>query len=240
MAIFKNTPPIVTSGLVLHLDTANRRSYVSGSTTWSDMSGNGNSGSLVGGPTFDSGNGGSIVFDGVDDSTIISTTPTTLQGNKPFSVSGWFRRSGNWTQGATWGIGGSPNSEGINSYILTGNNFISIDLWGTSTYQTDQTYSLTEWKHVVWTYNGTSFTTSNIIIYVNTIPYTGGNLSIGRGGSGTPNINSSGIVLGRASVAATLYYGKPIISNFSIYNRVLSAQEVKQNYDALKTRFNLS
>ena len=60
-------PNIITNGLVLALDAANTKSYVSGSTVWRDLSGNNNSGSLTNGPTFNSANGGSIVFDGVDD-----------------------------------------------------------------------------------------------------------------------------------------------------------------------------
>ncbi len=55
---------IVRSGLVLELDAANARSYVSGSTVWRDVSGTNISGSLTNGPTFNSANGGSIVFNG--------------------------------------------------------------------------------------------------------------------------------------------------------------------------------
>ena len=62
-----HSPLIVTDGLVLCLDAANKKSYSGSGTTWTDRSGNGNNGTLVNGPTFDSGNGGSIDFDGVDD-----------------------------------------------------------------------------------------------------------------------------------------------------------------------------
>ncbi len=58
---------IVTNGLVLYLDASNTKSYVSGSTTWSDVSRSGNNGTLINGPTFNSANGGSIVFDGTND-----------------------------------------------------------------------------------------------------------------------------------------------------------------------------
>ena len=64
---FSFSPRIVTDGLVLYLDAANQRSYPGSGTTWSDISRGGNNGTLVNGPTFDPGNGGSIVFDGVDD-----------------------------------------------------------------------------------------------------------------------------------------------------------------------------
>ena len=62
MSTVQNTK-IVTDGLVLCLDAANTKSYVSGSTTWNDISRSGFSGTLINGPTFNGNNGGSIVFD---------------------------------------------------------------------------------------------------------------------------------------------------------------------------------
>ena len=61
------SPKIVTDGLVLVLDAGNIKSYRSGSTSWFDLSGSTTTGSLVNGPTFNGGNGGSIVFDGTND-----------------------------------------------------------------------------------------------------------------------------------------------------------------------------
>jgi hypothetical protein len=60
-------PDTITDGLVLYLDAANTKSYIGSGTTWKDLSGNSNDGTLTNEPTFDSGNSGSIVFDGVDD-----------------------------------------------------------------------------------------------------------------------------------------------------------------------------
>ena len=59
---------IVTDGLVLNLDAGFVGSYPTINTTWYDLSGNANNGTLTNGPTFNSANSGSIVFDGVDDS----------------------------------------------------------------------------------------------------------------------------------------------------------------------------
>ena len=116
MATYGGAPTIVTDGLVFAVDAANYQSYPGSGTTWSDLV-NGNDGTLTNGPTFDSGNGGSIVFDGSDDymSTTYST-PTSLQGDPNFTVCGWFKRSGNWSNGATWGIGGDSVGQGINSW----------------------------------------------------------------------------------------------------------------------------
>lgn len=60
-------PNIIQNGLVFALDAANKKSYPGSGTTWKDLSGNGNDGTLTNGPTFDSGNGGSIVLDGTND-----------------------------------------------------------------------------------------------------------------------------------------------------------------------------
>jgi hypothetical protein len=231
---------IVRDGLVLWLDAGDRTSYPGGGTTWRDLSLGGNNGTLNNGPTFDASNGGSIVFDGVDDfAPLGGETPVSLRGNVPFTVEGWFKRSGNWTQGATWGIGGDNTLNGINSWNNNNTNEITIDLWGTSTYTTGQTYSDVIWKHCVWVYLGSSFTRENIIIYINNFPYTSAGLTIIRGGAGTPNINSNGLVLSRAGRNTNLYYGKPIISNFRIYNRALSANEVLQNFNATRGRFGI-
>ena len=80
-------PRIVRNGLVLQLDAAQRTSYSGSGTAWNDLSGNGNNGTLTNSPTFSSANGGSIVFDGVNDyaqtSTVVlptsNTSPLTLE-----------------------------------------------------------------------------------------------------------------------------------------------------------------
>ena len=64
---------IVTNGLVLFLDANNTNSYPGSGTSWYDLSGNGNTGTLTNGPTFSGENGGTIVFDGVDDSFPIAS-----------------------------------------------------------------------------------------------------------------------------------------------------------------------
>ena len=56
----KYSPKIITNGLVLSLDAANNKSYPRSGTTWSDLSGNNNTGTLTNGPTFSDSNGGVI------------------------------------------------------------------------------------------------------------------------------------------------------------------------------------
>lgn len=84
MAVYGG-PDIVTDGLVLCLDAGNSRSYPGSGTTWIDLSGNGNNGTLVGGVNYNSANKGSLVFDGVND--YVSLTNNDGLGNSFSSFS---------------------------------------------------------------------------------------------------------------------------------------------------------
>jgi len=114
MGTFGGAQPIVTDGLVFAIDAANYESYTSGSTTWSDLSGNGNNGTLTNGPTFDSGNGGSIVFDGTNDYVDYGTS----LGN------GWSEITvQTWTKPATF-----PNSNFIFEHLVVADDNSSSGL----------------------------------------------------------------------------------------------------------------
>ena len=66
------------NGLVLALDAANTKSYPGSGTTWTDLSGRGNTGTLTNGPTYSSANGGSIVFDGTNDYVVVNNNASIL------------------------------------------------------------------------------------------------------------------------------------------------------------------
>jgi hypothetical protein len=228
----------VTSGLLIHLDAGNTASYPGSGNAWYDLTTNAHQASLVNGVAFSSSNGGQFLFDGTNDqANVVSTTPTALRGNKPFTVVGWFKRNGNITSRSTWGFGGDQNLQGFTSWNAGFTNEISLDLWGAATYSSQQTYSDTTWKHCVWTYEGTSFSPSTVSIYVNGVQYTGGSLAVRRGGGTyTPAINANGVVIGKSSIAEAAW-GSPVVSVFKIYDRVLSPSEVQSDYDATKWRF---
>jgi hypothetical protein len=78
-------PDIVDSGLVLALDAADRNSYPGSGTTWTDLTGRGNTGTLTNGPTYSSANGGSLSFDGTDDSVNTLLNQTTAFGSSGFT-----------------------------------------------------------------------------------------------------------------------------------------------------------
>ena len=224
---FGNGPRIVTDGLILSLDAADRNSYVSGSTTWNDLSGNNNSGSLINGPTFSSANGGSLVLNGTSQYIDLGTSYTSLQTQTP-TLSFWIKPSsipiynsiGGWCQ---YGLGGgfvvdmNPSSVVIN----IGNGSWAKQL------AASVTLSTLNYTNIVANYDG-----SNLNIYINgvlnstfsivtTIGYATKGFAIGSYYGSTNNM-----LVG--SVAIT-----------QMYNRALSATEVAQNYNAQKSRFNL-
>jgi hypothetical protein len=238
MALAHN-PSIVTSGLVLCLDAANKRSYPGSGTSWLDVSGNGNNGTLTNGPTFDSGNNGSIVFDGVNDFVTTNTTPAELQGNPNLTISGWFYRLSNLpVNTGTWGIGGNVTNQGINSWWSNNNNQITIDTWGQATFTTGVDYPLNQWVYVTWQKIAGPMTRSNCIIWRNLDMYTGSQLTILRSENVAPNINNNGVTVARISTT----YNVPVnikVNNFTVYNRILSAQEVQQNFEATRGRYGI-
>jgi hypothetical protein len=78
-------PLIVRDGLVLQLDAANVKSYSGSGTAWNDLSNNGNNGVLTNGPIYSSGNNGYITFDGNDEYAELGTISTSnpLQLSSP-------------------------------------------------------------------------------------------------------------------------------------------------------------
>jgi hypothetical protein len=74
-------PNIVKDGLVLYLDPGSPNSYYNKtSTTIKNISGNNDNGTLVNGPTYNTGSGGNIVFDGVDDYINLGDKDTSPNG----------------------------------------------------------------------------------------------------------------------------------------------------------------
>jgi hypothetical protein len=228
---FYRGPQIVKEGLVLYLDAANVKSYPGSGTVWRDIVGT-NNGTLTNGPTFDSGNGGSIMFDGVNDFVNTSYFGSDTS-NYTFSV--WYNplNSVNATtltrgrdgEGAGWSLTiGSDNSVG-NRYRA---GVVKTD-GGTVGYMT---YSISSLILNQWVYlTGVWISSNSINLYVNGVF----NSSIAVSGN-ILRTSTKGWVLGSIT---TTFYSNIQVALTQIYNRALSAQEVLQNYNATKTRFGL-
>jgi hypothetical protein len=232
-------PKIVTSGLVLALDAADKNSYKGTGTTWRDLSGNSNTGTLTNGPTFNSNNGGNIIFDGVDDYLQANINSTILNGDPNFSVEFFVKRTADFVNSAFWGIGGAGQGYSISGWTPTTNE-IHLDLYDSTRLSSGIIYPLNTWVHVVWAKTGSAISTSTTNLYVNSTLRT---LTLTRSQTTGPRYNTStpgvGIVLGRLSPDATGAYAPITIGLFRIYSRQLSSSEILQNYNATKNRFGL-
>jgi hypothetical protein len=213
------SPKIVTDGLVLYLDAANTRSYVSGSTTWNDISRGGNNGTLTNGPTFNTLNGGSIVFDGVND-YVIGNCPL-INVNVGSCLSLWIKTSSTNTQ-----IIGSCDS-GINNgfRFQIFNTTLHYTLGNVADYNTSINISDNTWKNIVASTLG-----STALIYINGVLTNTLNI-------GTMLGNTSNLKLGAFWNNQFPFLGN--ISNVRLYNRALTTTEVLQNYNSTKSRFGL-
>ena len=235
-----HSPSLVMNGLVLALDAGNSKSYPGSGTTWTDLSGNGNTGTLTNGPTYSSSNGGSIVFDGTNDYVTLPTNLLIHETGNPFTFSIWFKTS------STGIILGQQNSPTPNSgggyvpaiYVGTDGLLYTSCFWGGST--GNQSVSSSSVNNGSWNNITVTFASNSQISYLNGVSYatlakTQTNYSSTYYyflGSGTGN-PSFWLNFGPSP------YFNGSISNTSYYNRALSAAEVSQNYTALRSRYGI-
>ena len=217
-----HSPSIVMNGLVLCLDAGNSKSYPTTGTTWTDLSGNGNTGTLTNGPTYSSANGGSLVFDGVnDDITITSYQLSTSDSSAPYTLSAWINRTGTTTGG---GI--------ITQYSGSADRFgfrerdSKLSWWkgGSDLAISTDNIPTNVWKYVV----GVKRTDNSVSIYIDGTEV----------GTGTDNLDfeNATLKIGRFGTFAP-FSGN--IAQVSIYNRALTAQEIQQNFNATRSRYSI-
>ena len=217
---FVHSPKIVTDGLVLALDAGNVKSYPGSGTTWYDKSGYGNNGTLTNGPTFNTGSGGILVFDGTNDYVRIElSSPITFTN---ISYNSWVKVPTLDTQYRT--IIDLNNDDMLLDIVQ--NQFGLYD----PTYGTGYILNTNTWYNysVSHTYGGPWY------FYVNgSLIYTSPNDSTSK----TASRIGIGAGLTSATTADEFWLGNIAIAQ--IYNKGLSPTEVTQNYNATKGRFGL-
>jgi hypothetical protein len=231
---FGNGPRIVTDGLVMSLDAADRNSYVSGSTTWFDLSGNNNNGSLINGPIFNSGSGGSVFFDGADD---LIYTPISINTANDFTVEVVAKCNTMDNNGANRQTIWSFNNGTTNGYQL-----LDLEVWGDQAYSFNgdgtnfipgpvnislsiqanniHFYTVSCISNILYWYIDSVFKTSYTKTYSGTSVF----YKLATRGSGA---------------TGTGQQWNGLIYSAKIYNKGLSSQEILQNYNAQKSRFGL-
>lgn len=240
LGVIDSSQQIVANGLAYHVDASQLRSYPGSGTTWTDLSGNNNTGTLTNGPTFNSTNGGSIVFDATNDYVDIGQS-LTLEYTRAvgYTLNAWVyiptgMGSGNiWARGLTGTSFYSVNFLYCDSSFGSGPKTLGLVMNGQNSWVvgTSNIITTNAWNNVAVVH-----TTSNVKFYVN------GTLTTTTGALETPYTNA--IIgatqngrLGNPFQNAFWFAGR--IAIMLTYNRALSDAELLQNFNANRRRFNL-
>lgn len=228
---------IVTTGLTFCSDSANPRSYSGSGTSWFDISGQNNTGTLTNSPAYTSGTSGYFTFDGVDDyvaytnsngfNTVSAAPVATLGiwayierkagGGQQYQQLAGFRNDTNYdfffllldSSGAT------VNTE---ARLRTANGFYDINVAYTN---------FNAWCYITFVAN-----TNRSDLYIN------GTLA-GSNTSVTGNFGSDSGLFRVGNNLSGLYTTKGRMSNIHFYNIALSASQVAQNFNALRGRYGI-
>ena len=229
-------PEIITDGLTFALDAANTKSYPGSGTNVTNLSGNGNNGTLVNGPTHDSTYGGAFDLDGSND---YITTPITAPNwaDVPFTIQLW---TSDCTLNDSVFVMGS-NGVGDN-FGFVGGYWVSLNriffYWRSASAINGPMYitvphDRTAPNNICVTFTGVGGTNATTLINNTTIYFNGVSQAASTGGGAGHPYNSR-LLLGGGNYPLN---GK--IHNTYYYNRALSAEEVLQNYNTTKGRFGL-
>jgi hypothetical protein len=206
---------IVTNGLLMYLDAGQLVSYPTTASSWYDISGYNNSGSLINGTSY---NNGAIVFDGVDDYVAIK------DNINPSNITLEFTYLDNISSSYEYLISNARDCCGAyKGYELRVNNgFPRFSIWNSSSFeiQSSQKILLNRVYHLVASYNGTQSK-----IYQNGVLIVTGSSTLGIG-----NPPSYNLYVGGMGLNPSAYHIKGKIYNSKVYNRELSQAEILQNY----------
>lgn len=220
MGTFYN-PKIIINGLTFCLDAANTKSYSGSGSTWADVSGRGNNGTLTNtsniahetGSHFKFNEGDTAGSGYVEMGTVLATS---------YTKNIWFRTNAANTNNLMSGSSGSGGTvlwaQGTEQYISAGHS----GSWYQVQYNAGDTTSLRNWHNACVTYSSTA-----LKLYVNGILQSTGT-----------STDPTDLTLHIAAYA-NAYELCGDVAYTSLYNRALTASEVLQNYNALKGRFDL-
>ena len=209
-----NYPNIVTDGLVLNLDAGFVSSYPKNGTTWSDLSGEGNNGTLYNGVGYNSDNEGSLVFDGTNDYV---TLPSNIGYNTNVSSFSWYKSNGLPSNGYHIICGDSGLEISIPS--STGQLRTGIETsTGRQVHNFGSGLTDGEWHYIGFTFDGTTKKSYIDGVEVGSISVTGTLIS--------------SVSTRRIGTYTGGYYANGNMFSYSVYDRSLSLEEVQQNYYA--------
>jgi hypothetical protein len=216
---FHHSPKIVTDGLSVYLDAANRKSYSGTGTSWLNLVSNTANGILTNNPTFNSANGGIITFNGVNNYVAL-TLPTF---SSTFSISFWVKIT-TLVANSEIQLLGSPSDTASISTLGSTTSTIRFLSWNGSNARFANPYIIqNKWYNLVLV-NG-----SDTRYYIDG--------AFDSFSATTATLNSGAAIIGAINGSSRFLTGN--IATVSFYNKALSGSEILQNYNALKGRFNL-
>jgi hypothetical protein len=221
-------PKIITDGLIICLDASNTKSYPGSGNTWSDLSRSGMNGTLINGPTFNSGNGGSIVFDGVNDYVNMSSI---ISPSNNFTADIWFNSSNVSTFQCPLYIRGASSTDYLVITLFNSKILASKDSNTVSSRKSSTNLLSNVWYNAVVTKTSSNITS----VYINSV----NEITLAVGGEWL-GANVAGFQIANDFISGGIlipFIGR--ISNVKLYNRVLTPTEVLQNYNATKGRYGL-
>ena len=213
-----STKVVVQSGLVFNFDAGASTSYAGFGITCTDLSLNNNTGIFVNNPSYGSTSRGTIVFDGTNDNVSIGTNKFS-SGNSPGTLSAWAKTRDRYNSRTIVSYGNAATNQARFLGIRDSNFYFSG--YGSSITASGVSYDT--WFNLVGVYDGT-----NASMYINGVLVAGPTAR-------SWNTTSSNAGIGK-NVSNTEYW-KGDISQVSVYNRALSAVEIRQNYNALRSRY---
>lgn len=235
-------PKIVTDGLVLALDAANPKSYPGSGNTWFDLSGNKYNATLYNSPTYDNSLK-AIVLDNTDDYILLNSNLNleTLGASYNYTIMFGAKKLFYGTGGNNIGnsnlLNGSSNGYSAGWRITEtsqgtpGNAFTGIHSFGIGAPDLGSSISIADTvanrtSILAFARSPTQFFAflngnTKTEVETNTSYVNGTNL--GNIGSG---------VAGAGKFAGNIHF-------LMIYNRALTADELKQNFNALRGRFGI-
>jgi hypothetical protein len=229
-------PEPVNTGLLLNLDAANQRSYNGSGTAWNDLSGNGNTATLTGSPTYSTANKGMFTFDGSTMYARISKSLTQLSIGNTYSFETFAKRSAtcNGQIICGWqGFNGGVLIQSSNRIFASDWYSTGVNTWATAQVDSGITTLIDTWYHSVATFNALGF----IRIYVNGVLRASTDVSGFTTSSGNLWYRTSAPVIAGDNFAGYRFPGSVSFGRF--YNIELSAIQVQQNFEATRTRYNV-
>lgn len=216
-------PSIVTANLVMNLDASNPSSYSGSGVNWFDISGSSNNGLLVNSPTFNSANGGSIVFDGTDDYVSTSLLATKLE----FTIFMWVKLNQTLNNDVLCVDDGS-------GYLYLGfadsTNKIYMGAFDSSPKNTQSTNVIN--TNQIYNFVGTYKANETVKLYINGFLDSQSATTLAATGIG---LNVSPLKFFKNGSS----YSNGNIYQTLLYSRALTASEILQNFNATKSKFGL-